>query len=75
MGDDREAHAAIDRVLDVLAGQEAQVWLRVGVAVSAIALGYIGEGIRPAFDRAISKETEWFADSFRAKAMRSKVLN
>jgi hypothetical protein len=67
--------AVIDRVFDVLQGQDVGIWLRAGVAVSAIALGYMGEEIRPAFDQAISREARWFAESARQKAMARKALN
>jgi hypothetical protein len=78
MDDDREARQAIDAVLDALQGQEVETWLRVGIAVSAAALGNMGENrdlMRVAFDRAISRETEWFAESARQKILAKKRLN
>jgi hypothetical protein len=79
MDNDPEGREAVDKVLDALGNDYTpEQWLRVGIAISSVALGHMGEDrdlIRGAFDRAISREMEWFAESAHQKAIAKARLN
>jgi hypothetical protein len=76
--DDPEAEEAIDRVIDALGDRYTpRQWLGAAIAIAGAALGNMENRdlVRLLFDRRVTEQTQWFADSFRRDAMLKKALN